>query len=156
MTSDNLNTPKRNVPNNPIKSSPYVNDPGLRKALENFDRAAGSKGVADLSEDAVERLLDLHASYIDDLLVGAAQSSRRQKSDIVSKIDVEFADKALRLPRGSWVAELCTGTGGVFAGGGLSSLLSLWSTNYEGLSGYIIAMSSLVVGCSMLAFSFRR
>lgn len=131
-------------------------DPGLANSLTNIQRALGDRGPTDLSEQAVAKVLDLQAEYLEDLIVGAAGEARRSRADTISESDVETADATLRVPRASLRSRAGSAIGGLLAGAGLGQFYAVISADNPTPLGYAVAFVSTVLGSVLITLYSRR
>jgi hypothetical protein len=131
-------------------------DPGLANALGQISAALDGSAPTDLSEPALAKVLDLHAEYLEDLVVGAAGEARRGRADTISTSNVEVADAMLRVPRLSARDRVLTTVGGLLAGAGLSEFLAVIGDAHPSTLGYAGAFVSTVVGSVLISASWRN
>jgi hypothetical protein len=138
-------------------NEPGAADPGLVRTITRVRQELASRGPDDLSTRAVARVLDLHAEYLEDLVVGAVGEARRSRSDSVSEVDVTVADARLRIPRQTLWMRVFDLLGGVIAGAGLSLLGATWLvTPHASSVQWVVASLSTAVGVFMLGTSLSR
>lgn len=131
-------------------------DPGVVQAISEFQETIAKSGPSDLSDKAAARVLNLHADYLRDLLVGAARHAKRSQADAVSEADVDWSDQTLRARKGSRLAKWCSSFGGLMAGAGLSVLIPLIQGGSIGFIDYLVSVPLIVVGAILLTISATR
>src|SRR4051812_28869272 len=98
-------------------------DPGLREAVERIAKELRRRGnPSDLTDEAVAKLLDLNAGYLDDVAVEAIRLARDNRSDVVSANDVDEADRLLRKRTHFRRTVVMNTIGGLLAGAGIEGL----------------------------------
>lgn len=131
-------------------------DPQLDAAIVAIANAmAGSRKPDDFTVQSLDRLLERQAAFVEEVGLEAIRNARRSRSDVVSAVDIEEADRIVRAsPRRA--SGLLEAFGGIVAGAALSQLLTVLSQKDPSTLAYVLAAGALVVGSILLTVGLVR
>jgi histone H3/H4 len=120
------------------------------------NRAAEEFGDGPFSSAAFSRLQESIADFIRAVVLEAARTARRQRSDVISRVDVEQASRYIAAGSGRSPVQHVGTVGGILLGAALSNGLNIVSSKSYDASGLIVTGILLVVGTFMIAFHIAR
>lgn len=96
------------------------------------------------------------SDYVRSLASEAERSAVRQKSDLISSIDVQQAARYLAAGSSSGRFQYLSTVGGILAGAALSNALAIFTSGHPHTAGVLITVLMLVMGCVGIAFDVGR
>jgi hypothetical protein len=110
----------------------------------------------DFSEESLALILERQAEFVEELGLEAIAIARRAQSDVVSKVDVEQADRLVRASSASRVVVAAQSLGGVLLGAGLSGYVNVIFTKHPTTIEYVAATVFSVLGAAILTYGLTR
>lgn len=133
-------------------------DPTLSQAAARLQAALDADGSpGGFSDESLGVLLERQSEYVEELGLEAIRLARRSRADIVSAIDVEKADEAVRSNEGARRGRVYESVGGVLLGGGLGQLYAQIALADDATTvGWVVAALSGVLGLVLMTYVFAR
>ena len=119
-------------------------------------RAAALGSTVPFTGPAFIRLQESIAEFIRALVLEAARSARRQRSDMISKVDVDQASRYIAAGAASSSTQHIGTIGGLLLGAAISNGLNIVSSRAYSTSGIVVTGALLVVGAFLIAFHIAR
>jgi hypothetical protein len=142
--------PRGRLPN------PPPTERSLEYVVHTLDEAlSGNDHPAEFSPASLERLAELHAAYVEEVGSAAIRQARRNGGDVVSVVDIESGDRAVRSEarHKTWAESI----GGILAGAGIGTFIQVALEAHPSTLGLSLSASMAAIGLvTMTAAHFAR
>jgi hypothetical protein len=136
--------------------NPLSDEHSLGYAVHTLDEAlSGNDHPAEFSPASLERLAELHAAYVEEVGSAAIRQAQRNGVDVVSVVDIESGDRAVRSEarRKTWAESI----GGILAGAGIGTFIQVALEAHPSTLGLSLSASMAAIGLvTMTAAHFGR
>lgn len=141
----------------PLEHAPSA-DPILSEAFANLQaELSGRTRPREFSQESMASLLEREAEFVTDVGIEAIRIAKRSRSDVVSKADIEDADRRIRESnRGGSFAAWAEPFGGILLGAGLSQLLSVIGDDNVPTLAYVLGTVAATIGVGLLVFGVTK